>query len=110
MTDTFTYKAQVSTSGNGEFTVSTAKFGDGYSQDVPDGINNETQKWSVQVSGYRTYVQAVLNFIRNHKGMSFFWKPPLGVIGYYACKRYSLGDAGGAYWTVTFEFEEVKRP
>ena len=84
MTDTFTWRAETQSNGSGEFAMLTAKFGDGYEQSVPDGINNERQKWSVTVSGYAAYVQAALDFIRAQKGQSFFWKAPRTTeAGYY---------------------------
>lgn len=111
MTDTFTWRAEAKSQGNGEFAVYTSKFGDGYSQEVPQGLNNETQKWSVVVSGYSAYVQPALDFIRAHKGQVFFWHAPrTSAPGYYKCKRYSLSDEGGAYWTLTLEFEQGYLP
>lgn len=111
MTETFTWRAEVSTSGSGEFSMLTAKFGDSYSQEVPNGINNELQRWTVSVSGYPEHVQPALDFIRAHKGQSFIWKAPRSTApGYYKCKKYSLGDQGGAWWTFTFEFEQAFAP
>lgn len=111
MTDTFIWKAEVSTSGSGTFTTSSAKFGDGYSQEVPDGINNEVQSWSVEVKGRKPDVQPALDFIRSHKGMSFFWKPPLSAVpGYFKCKKYNLRDEGGSYWTLSLDFEQGYAP
>lgn len=110
MTDTFTWRVNMDSSGGGEFAMSTAKFGDGYVQEVPNGINNETQKWSVTVSGKKTLMQTVLAFIRTHKGQSFFWTPPLGVEGYYKCKRYNPVDRGGGWWELNMEFEQSYSP
>jgi phage-related protein len=111
MTDTFTWKAQVNSSGDGEFLMSSSKFGDGYSQDVPNGLNSETQAWSVQVEGVKSKVQPVLDFIRSHKGVSFFWTPPLSAApGYFKCKKYSLSDKGGSYWALTLNFEQGYAP
>jgi len=105
--DEFIWRAQVNTSGGGEFTMFSSKFGDGYSQDIPNGMQNEVQKWSVEVTGDPTYVQAALDFIRDQKGQTFQWKAPRSSgLGYYKCKRYSLNDAGGATWTLRLEFEQ----
>lgn len=111
MTETFTWKADVSTSGGGEFAMQTAKFGDGYQQEVPDGMNNESQKWTVVVSGYAAQVQPALDFIRARKGQLFFWKAPrTSTAGYYKCKRYSLNDSGGSWWVLSMEFEQGFMP
>lgn len=111
MVDTFTWKAEVATSGDGTFDVSSAKFGDGYSQDVPNGLNSESQNWSVQIKGRSDEVQPALDFIRDHKGVSFLWKPPLSsTVKYFKCKKYSCNDEGGAYWTLTLNFEQGYAP
>lgn len=111
MTDTFIWKAEVATSGSGTFDVSSTKFGDGYSQDMPNGINSESQSWSVEVKGRKADVQPPLDFIRSHKGMSFFWKPPFSdVPRYFKCKKYDLRDEGGSYWTLSLAFEQGYAP
>lgn len=115
MTDVFNWKVLATASGGGEFAVNESKFGDGYSQTVPQGLNNEFQNWSVTFAGRkRTGVFGVLdplNFIRARKGgISFFWTPPLGVQGYYQCRRYSIRDEGGGLYTVTCEFKQVFQP
>jgi phage-related protein len=106
----FTWKVEVGTSGSGEFAMFSSKFGDGYSQDIPNGLNNETQKWSAKRSGYEKDVQPVLDFIRERKGQPFEWKPPSGQMGWYACKRYSLSPGGGAWTELTMEFEQAYAP
>ena len=111
MTETFTWRAEVQSGGSGEFAMSSAKFGDGYTQEVPLGLNNEQQKWSVNVSGYQTYVAACLAFIQARKGQSFFWKAPFqSAPGYWKCKRWSASDQGAAYWTLILEFEQAFAP
>lgn len=105
--EVFTWRAEVGTSQSGEFRMLTSKFGDGYSQESPDGINNETQTWSVVVSGRPALVDPVLAFIRARKGQVFQWKPPgASALEYYRCKRYSKNDQGAAYSTLTMEFEQ----
>jgi phage-related protein len=107
----FTWRAEVRTSGNGEFSMFSSLFGDGYSQEVPNGINNEMQKWSVVVSGKSSYVQEVLAFLRQQKGQPFEWKAPnTDGFGWYKCKRYSQNDEGGDYWNLTMEFEQAYAP
>lgn len=110
----FTWRAEVGSSGNGEFAMFSSVFGDGYSQEIPNGLNNETQKWSVVVSskgGSARTVQQVLDFIRAQKGQPFQWKAPnTAALGWYKCKRYSQSDEGGDYWTLTMEFEQAYAP
>lgn len=106
----FTWRAQVGSSGSGDFAMFSSKFGDNYSQDVPNGQNNETQKWNVVVSGYGPQHRAVLAFLRTQKGVPFEWKIPNFGMGWVKCKRYSQTDEGGDYWTLTMEFEQAYMP
>lgn len=111
MTDTFTWRAEIASSGSGEFPMRSSNFGDGYTQDSPTGLNNEKQKWNVSVSGYSANVGPVLDFIRAHKGIAFFWKAPLtSAPGYYVCVSYSSSDQGGDFWTITMQFEQRYKP
>lgn len=106
MTAKFTFKVQVQTSGDGEFLMDRSRFGDGYSQDTPKGINNEVQKWKVSFAGYKGDCAPVMAFLRSQKGLSFLWTPPLGVEGYYTCTKYGISDNGGAFFTISMDFEQ----
>lgn len=107
----FNWRAEIGTSGSGEFNMFSSKFGDGYSQDIPNGINNEVQKWNVEVSGYEKDVQPVVDFIRSHKGQPFQWKAPMSAsLGWFSCKRYSFDPDGGAWMKFRMEFEQAYAP
>lgn len=111
MTDTFIWKSDATLSGGGEFVTKKAQFGDGFSQEAPDGINNDVQLWSVIVNGYTHELAPVMEFIRAKAGgESFFWTPPLGVQGYYRCKKYSPVPQGSGLYTLTLEFQQVYTP
>jgi phage-related protein len=111
MTDTFNWRVHSTASGGGEIATSKSQFGDGYSQELPLGLNSETQRWTVTVSGYAALIDEVLAFIRAKQGAeSFYWTPPRGAQGYYRCKRYNTSDVGGAYFTLQMEFEQVFTP
>jgi phage-related protein len=108
MPQTFTWRVHADASGSGTFGVNTAQFGDGYSQRVQKGINNESQLWSVTVAGFKPEVMPVLNFIRAHEGaVAFYWTPPLGERGLYVCGTYTPRDQGGGLYTLTMEFMQV---
>ena len=107
----FNFRAEVQSAGQGNFAVFSSEFGDGYSQDVPAGINNERQQWTVVVSGKGPYIREVLNFIRNEKGMPFQWRAPNTTgLGWYKCNSYSQSDQGGDYWTLTMQFQQAFKP
>jgi phage-related protein len=58
--------------------VKTSKFGDGYSQRVPDGINNMVQAWNLQFQAQTlTTAAAIENFLSSKQGVyNFTWTPP----------------------------------
>ena len=107
----FTFRAEVGTTGEGEFSVFSSKFGDGYEQITPNGPNNENRKWSVVTSGKGPYHRQVLAFIREQRGAPFQWKAPnTAALGWFKCVRYRESDEGGDYWTLTMEFEGTYMP
>lgn len=108
MTDTFTWRAQVDASGGGEFRTKRTPFGDGYEQEIADGLNTDRQKWTVTITNKD--VDAALAFVRAHVGVSFFWTPPKGVQGYYKCRSYRPQDLGGNYFHLSLEFEQSFAP
>lgn len=110
MTDTFTWRAITETQGGGQFLTARAQFGDGYSQEVALGLNNETQKWTVVVQGED--VAPSLAFIRAHKGyQSFYWKSKFDATPQlYRCKQWTPTNQGGNVYTMAYEFEQVFAP
>jgi phage-related protein len=88
--------------------VKTAKFGDGYSQRVPDGINNISQSWNLQFQSQPVEVaEAIEAFFRLKQGVtSFTWVPPgevaeVKVIAPKWTKTYDSGISRSL--SVTFE-------
>ena len=85
--------------------VSVIKYGDGYEQRVPKGINNIADKWALKFS---TNVSDVESFLRGHGGqLSFNWTNPLGVTGTYVCREWKVNHLGGLVFDLTCEFEQV---
>lgn len=111
MTDTFEFHVLSVSSGQSDFITSEAKFGDGYSQEAEQGINAEQQKWSVVIGPYNVAdMQTVIDFLRAHKGISFYWTPPFSDEGYYRMKGYKPSPLGGGMWTLSAEFYQVFGP
>lgn len=108
MTDTFTWRVTTNSNGGGEFTVANIQFGDGYSQEVPLGINAEVQKWNVTCVGYKDEVQAIVDFLRANKGKAFYWKPPLAPQGLFRLTgQYKPVNVGGMLYTINMDFVQV---
>jgi phage-related protein len=90
MTTNFTWPVQAKLAGAVKFAVLTAQFGDGYKQTAADGINNQSQSWSVVIRGPAAQVTPARDFLNARAGyQSFFWTPPLGAQGYYECTTWA---------------------
>lgn len=61
-----------------DFRTLTAKFGDGYEQTRPDGINNEVSTWTITYEALTDSEKAtVLSFLSLVKGSGIItWTPP----------------------------------
>lgn len=64
MTDTFNFTVDAGTSGKVTFRTRSAQFGDGYKQEVADGLNNKVQAWTVTITDvYADELAPVLAFL-----------------------------------------------
>lgn len=111
MTQKFTWRVTTDSSGDATYRVATSKFGDGYKQEVGDGLNNKEQAWKTTFVGYKSECEAVIAFLDDHEGHTpFYWKPPLHAQGLFTCKKYSVADNGGSFFTLSMEFEQAFAP
>jgi phage-related protein len=97
------------TSKRSEALVISTKFGDGYGQDAPAGLNERMQVWSYQASNIDVEVaDAIEAFLEDGLGYKrFAWTPPRKTVALtFKCTAYSytLGDVvGQASISATFE-------
>lgn len=106
--DTFTPPVQQSpgTKMSPEVKVLSASFGDGYTQEAPDGMNSirqvATLNWAVLLE---SQAQAIYDFFEAHKGtIPFYYALRDGVTRKWTCKQYErLWDAPN---TITATFRE----
>lgn len=111
MTDTFAWKSVGTPSGTVTFRVSKAQFGDGYSQEVADGINNKSESWPLQFVGTKSQMQPIVDFLDAHAGaVGFFWTPPLGAQGLYKVASYQKAPQGGGIYLLSATFEQKFAP
>lgn len=111
MTSTFTWAVQVEDQGTVTYPTRVAKFGDGYSQAVADGINNRMSSWPVTCTIDDTTAAAIIAFFDSVKGYtSFYWTPPLDVQGLFRCTSWQLTTHGAGWNTITATFEQVFAP
>lgn len=97
-----------------EVVTRVVAFGDGYSQEAPDGINNEKQVWSLELWGHRELDQlgAAKAFLRlrRRQGESFLWTPPDELQGLYRCTKLSAVDELEGYLRISCTFEQTFQP
>lgn len=108
MIEIFEWPPAVDVQGDATFAVRTAKFGDGYQQDVADGINNRSESWPLTFVGNEAKTKAIMDFLNWHAGWrSFQWTPPLGKPGLYKCATYNRQAHGAEAFTVTATFAQA---
>lgn len=74
--ETFTYRPTNEATGDISFVMSTAQFGDGYKQEVPEGINPKVQTWPLTFVGTSAEIEEIEDFITRNLGKPFLWRPP----------------------------------
>ena len=115
MKETFIWRVY-SAAPNVEYEAVTRKavFGDGYSQEAPDGLNNEKQIWELEIWGHAELdqVAAAKAFLRLRRrlGESFLWTPPNEAQGQYRCTKLTSVDELEGYLRLGFTFEQTFQP
>ncbi len=89
--------------------VVTVKFGDGYSQRTPKGINwigaSPTLNWSLLTNPQK---DAILTFFRSKGGHIAFWYGlPGDGIRKYVCSKWSWREKAQTIWEISATFEQV---
>lgn len=107
-TQTFTWSPLVEPTGATKFAVRVAQFGDGYSQAVPDGINNKMDTWPLSFTGAAALISPIKAFLDSMNGATrFYWTPPLRTQALFRCSDYSVQPHGGGLYTLSATFTEA---
>lgn len=70
--------------------VKATSFGDGYNQEVPDGINDLAEKWDISFSNrQKSIIDSIDTFFRENRGKAFDWINPDGVVIKVKCKQWT---------------------
>jgi len=106
---TFTWPPSYNSSITEQPAVNSATFGDGYSQDVADGINNLKKMWSLQFNNIKpTDAVNIRAFLKALGGTTAFdWTDPDGETGRYLCRAWPRSFPTGALQNFTLTFEQV---
>lgn len=88
-----------------------AQFGDGYKQEIPDGINNLQAKMSPRWTNARkTEADAIINFLKPlaRSRTPFYWTPNGETVARaLKCLGLKYAWKKGRYCDITAEFEET---
>lgn len=87
-----------------------AKFGDGYSQRAPNGINPNLEVWSIQANSLKnsSEADAFEAFLRAQSGViAFQWTTPFGRTALFVCKEWQRIPVSYGVSNITATFEEV---
>jgi phage-related protein len=104
---TFTWRPSFDSKLSQEPKITVTKFGDGYEQRTPNGINNSPEIWSVEFTASSASYPEVLTFIRARKGVeSFYWATPFNQNKVFVCRKWAVVRKQG-HTVMTMEFEQV---
>jgi phage-related protein len=104
---TFTWHPDYDSKLSQEPSVSVTKFGDGYEQRTPNGINNNPETWSVEFTRSSASFPDVLAFIQARNGVeSFYWTTPFNQEKIFVCRKWGLVRKEG-HLVISMDFEQV---
>lgn len=88
--------------------IKAVRFGDGYEQRQPDGMNHQLRKFNITLSLKSSVADQVLTFLNKHGGItSFLFQPGKSKQAIkVVCKKWS-SDSGNLRTSISAEFEEV---
>lgn len=109
--ETFTWEPDDEAGGESTLRTRKSQFGDGYAQVSSDGLNGETDSWSLAFGGLAEEIGPPLTFIRRHRGArSFLWTNPEGVLGMYRCETFRQQRKPGGVVLLSATFERAFQP
>lgn len=110
MTTTFTFPPHIDPVGQINYRVRSARFGDGYSQSVADGINNRVSTWPLTFVVKDAVADQIIAFLDARMGyQSFYWTPPRDTQKLFQCVGFTHTAHGGGWHTIAATFEQVFR-
>jgi phage-related protein len=109
--ETFTWTPDDEAGGDSTLRTRKSQFGDNYAQVSTDGLNAESDSWSLSFGGLADEIAPILAFIRRHRGAkSFLWINPEGVLGLYRCESFRQQRKPGAVLLLTATFDRAYHP
>ena len=90
---TFTWSPQTANK-TVELRMNTSPFGDGYEQDVANGINHKRREWALTFVRPKSEIDAIESFLDTQDGAAFDWTDPDGFVARWKCKNWSRAPQG----------------
>lgn len=104
----FNYKPSYTTGGSDKYAELVGKFGDGYQQTTPDGINAVAETWNLVFDPISAAdIEAIRTFMRTKVGLKFTWTNPNGVEKYYRRVGEVVWTRNGPAGTLNVSLEEA---
>ena len=97
-------------SGSTQFKTLISRYGNGYEQRAPDGLNNNLASWSVTWNGLSsTDFTSLVSSIDTAQGVNYFtWVPPgASVSKKWVVEQYSISTQGGQIYSVSGTLRQV---
>lgn len=94
-----------------EFAVKTAQFGNGYAQEVQDGLNAAKEVWNISRFGDLSVLAPMYKFLKRHGGTKAFqWLTPFGEEILVKATNIKMPNQGANTYTLSATFAQVFRP
>lgn len=111
MLRTFTWCVDAGATQDTQLKTNTVSFGDGYEQVSSFGINNAHTAWQVAKTARFAEIDAIYNFLIEHKGVTPFYLMINGVTKTYRTDgSISKSHLGADVWQVSFNLKQVFIP
>lgn len=107
---TFTYTPSLSAKESRKPRIIVAQFGDGYSQRVRDGLNNDMAVWDLAFNNQTTAnATSIETFFATQGGTTVFdWTPPNSASSKkFICREWTRTEVSYNVVSITAKFEQV---
>lgn len=108
----FTWTPDFGSNADVKTAVTQVKFGDGYEQRIPQGMNAVSEAWALQFNQREeSEATAILTFLKARAGVeSFAWTTLDGDDIVVVCRSWSKTKMKGGRQSITATFEQVFEP
>lgn len=93
------------------YRITTAQFGDGYAQNVADGLNNRVESWPLTFIEQKPAAEQLMVFLDRHGGYKpFLWQPPLGRNTLWTARSPKVKPLGAGLYQITVTLQQAFHP